>query len=95
MTDTAATFDCPRHGTLPGEFCPTCQTELPLPVAPAPVSTDDQVECVRRELGYRRRVYPRRIAAGKMTQALADREIARMEAVLATLERVAEGERLL
>lgn len=56
-----------------------------------PPSIDDQIACVERELGYRRHVYPRRIAAKQMTQALADKEIARMEAVLGTLQRVKAG----
>lgn len=38
--------------------------------------------CIERELRMRRRVYPRRVADGKMTQAQADREIAVMEAIL-------------
>lgn len=53
-----------------------------------PPSLDDQIACAERELGYRRHVYPRRVAAKQMTQALADRETARMEAILATLQRV-------
>lgn len=48
----------------------------------------DQIASVERELGYRRRVYADRVAAGKMTQALADRELARMEAEKVTLEHV-------
>lgn len=36
-----------------------------------------------RELKFRRRVYPRWIAAGKMTQKEADRQIALMEAIAA------------
>ena len=54
-------------------------TELfPLPLA-------EQIACVERELGYRKRVYPRRIEARQMTRANADKEIARMTAVLDTL----------
>lgn len=45
----------------------------------------DQIACVERELGMRRRVYGKWIAAGRMTQADADREIATMSAVLDTL----------
>jgi hypothetical protein len=58
------------------------------PDAPRFVSIDDQIACVERELGYRRHVYPRRVAAKQMTQDLADRELARMSAVLETLCRV-------
>lgn len=55
----------------------------------------DQVACVKRELAKRRHVYPRLVAAGKMQQADADREISRMQAVLATIEDAAAKERLL
>ena len=54
----------------------------------------DQVECVERELGYRRRVYPRRVEAGQMTAAQSTRELARMEAVLETVKAAAASERL-
>ncbi|MEG0819582.1 MAG: hypothetical protein RSG56_09065 [Brevundimonas sp.] len=59
------------------------------------ISIEDQIACIDRELRYRRRVYPRWIDGGKMTQRKADEEIARMEAVLATLEEKAKGSRLL
>lgn len=49
-----------------------------------------QMECVARELTFRRRCYPRWVKEGKMTQAKADTEIACMEAVLRTLEGVLE-----
>lgn len=52
----------------------------------APVSIESQIECVKREIGMREHVYPRRVADQKMTQSLADRELANMRAVLATLE---------
>jgi hypothetical protein len=51
-----------------------------------PVPLADQIRCVGRELGLRRRVYPKWIASGRMKQDDADREIAAMEAVLATLK---------
>lgn len=35
-------------------------------------------KCCERELGFRRHVYPRRIADGKMTQKKADTEIGLM-----------------
>lgn len=59
------------------------------------ISLAEQVDCVRRELRMRERAYPRWIAAGKMTQAKADAEIAAMTAVLATVEEAAGKERLL
>lgn len=51
-----------------------------------PVTIEEQVACVERELRMRRNAYPRWIQAGKMTQAKAYAEIATMEAVLATLQ---------
>lgn len=55
------------------------------------VSLEEQVECVERELGYRERVYKRRVGEGKMTAQLAERELARMRAVLATLKAPPKG----
>lgn len=51
-----------------------------------PVPIVDQIECVKREIRKREEVYPRLVSNGKMRQATADLEIARMRAVLATLE---------
>jgi hypothetical protein len=46
-------------------------------------SDHDKLAAVNREVNMRRRVYPRWIAAGKMTQAAADRQIAVMVAIAA------------
>lgn len=54
------------------------------------VTIEEQVECVERELGYRERVYARRVEAGKMSQQQATRELERMAAVLETLRGLAE-----
>ena len=59
-----------------------------------PVALADQIRCVGRELGLRRNVYPKWVASGRMNQADADREIAAMEAVLATLKRLEPSELL-
>lgn len=45
----------------------------------------DLVRCVERELRLRKSVYPRRVANGKMSSAVAAREIAAMSAVLDTM----------
>lgn len=58
---------------------------------PTQVSIERQLECVERELKFRKRVYARRVLQGLMTQAQADEEIACMEAVRATLIKVKEG----
>ena len=52
----------------------------------APITLDEQIDCVRREIGMRNRVYPRWVEIGRITQAHADHQVAAMEAVLATLE---------
>jgi hypothetical protein len=54
-----------------------------------------QVACIERELGFRRRVYARRVAEQKMTKTQADYELEVMGAVLATLQSIEAGERLL
>ena len=41
----------------------------------------DEIACVEREIALRRHVYPRWVAAKRMTREKADREIALMEAV--------------
>lgn len=55
----------------------------------------EKLEAVDRELKKRRQVYPRLVTAEKMTQALADRQIAVMEAIKADYEIFAKRERLL
>ncbi len=50
-----------------------------------PVSLDDQVKCVMRELAMRRNVYKRRLDKGQMSVVEAAKETAAMEAVLETL----------
>lgn len=52
----------------------------------------EQIACVRREIAMRERVYPRWVQDRRMAQATADREIACMRAVLATLEAIEKGE---
>jgi hypothetical protein len=52
-------------------------------------SLQEQIECVEREISYRRRVYARLVQTERMKQWKADAEIACMESVLATLQRLA------
>jgi hypothetical protein len=59
------------------------------------VPIERQVACVERELRFRERVYARRVADRKMTQAKADDELEAMRAVLATLQSVEAGQRLI
>ena len=49
------------------------------------VTIERQIACVERELRLRRRAYPRWGQSGRLAQHDADRELAEMEAVLATL----------
>jgi len=50
-----------------------------------PITLDDQIAAVRRELAMRERVYLRQVSAGRLKQTAADRELALMRAVLETL----------
>jgi hypothetical protein len=49
------------------------------------ISLIEQITCVRREIGYRERVYPRWVAANKLKPDKAAYELAAMKAVLSTL----------
>jgi hypothetical protein len=53
----------------------------------------DKAKCARRELGQRRRVYPRLVEGGKMTQANADREMRLMELIAEDFELRAEQDK--
>jgi hypothetical protein len=55
----------------------------------------EKLDAVQREIRMRRRVYPRRVSEQRMTQQLADREIAVMEAVAKDYEDLAVKERLI
>lgn len=52
-------------------------------------------EAAERELKLRIRVYPRRVDAGYMSQAEADRQIALMRAIVADYDQQLKTERLL
>lgn len=51
-----------------------------------PISIDEQMKCVQREIRMRENVYPKWVAAGKMSPAKAESELAMMKAVLETLK---------
>lgn len=57
-------------------------------------SAVDKRDCVIREANMRRMVYPKRVAAGKLRQGTADREIAMMDEIAADYKRLAETEML-
>lgn len=54
-----------------------------------------KLDAIERELGFRRRVYARRVAEKLMTQKLADEQIAVFEAIARDYRNQAVGERLL
>lgn len=46
------------------------------------VTDQDKYDCARRELAMRMRVYPKWVESGRMSQELAQREIALMTAIM-------------
>ena len=46
-------------------------------------TTEDKLACAEREIRQRRRVYPRLVLTGRMTEAEADVQMALMEAIAA------------
>jgi len=52
----------------------------------------EKLACVEREIAYRKRVFPRLIENGKMTQALADKQVAVMVAIADDYREVARLE---
>lgn len=56
---------------------------------------EEKLEAVQRELVYRRRVYTRRLAEGKMTPQLAARQIKLFEEIEADYQKMAQNGRLL
>jgi hypothetical protein len=53
------------------------------------ISIRAQIEEVKREIDMRRTVYPGQVRRGAMRQGVADEHMARMVAVLETLQRIA------
>jgi hypothetical protein len=58
-------------------------------------SAEQKLSAVRRELEYRRRVYARAVAEGRMARQFADWQIKIFEEIAADYEPKAEGERLI
>lgn len=46
-----------------------------------PITLADEIDCVRREVAYRKRVYQRLVAKGSMSPDFAQRQIAVMESI--------------
>lgn len=55
----------------------------------------DKFACATRELSMRKKVYPRWVEQGRMTQQQADKEIACMAAIAEDYRKICEGERLI
>jgi hypothetical protein len=60
-----------------------------------PIDLARQIACVRREVSMRKKVYPRWVSVGKMTQDEADRQLQTMQAVQATLEKIQADDKAL
>lgn len=59
-------------------------------MATSKFSNKEKAEAAKREAGYRRHVYPRRVSENKMRPELARRQIELMEEIQADYERLAE-----
>lgn len=57
----------------------------------ANIPLPDQIDCVKREISMRERVYPKWVQARRLSQEQMDRELGRMRAVLDTLQRIKEA----
>ena len=55
------------------------------------ITVQEQITEIERELGLRRRVYPKWVDAGKMKQATAEYRIEVLEGVLDTLRSFKDG----
>jgi hypothetical protein len=54
------------------------------------ITIDDKLQCVVRELGKRKRVYPHMVAKRKMSQSEADHELRVMESIVEDYRRSAQ-----
>lgn len=59
------------------------------------VTNLEKLNCARRELEMRKRVYPRWVAEGKMTQAFCNHEMRVMAAIIEDYEKLEVAERLI
>jgi hypothetical protein len=71
---------------------PVASAPSPVPKTPSPdVSLEVQLKCAQRELAMRKNTYPRLIGAGRMNVFTAEDEIARMAAIVKTLQGLVDG----
>lgn len=59
------------------------------------MTESDKLACAEREVKMRKRVYPRWVENGRMTEQQAAREIALMEAIAEDYRKIVGGERLI
>jgi hypothetical protein len=59
------------------------------------LTATEKLRCLERELRYRAKVYPRLVAAQKMSQETMDKEIAVMTAIRDDYAELSKSERLL
>ncbi len=58
-------------------------------------TAEDKLASIEREIRYRRRVYPRFVANGQMSQQMADTQLRLMQEIAEDYRKLAEKERLL
>lgn len=58
------------------------------------IQNEEKLRCIKRELGMRRRNYPRWVEQGKISKQAADREIEVMKAIEQDYERAVAREGL-
>ena len=56
-----------------------------------PITIDDEIAEVRREIQLRERVYPNWVHTGRLKQERADRQLEAMRAVMARLETIRDA----
>jgi hypothetical protein len=69
-------------------FNPVLLEQLRAKYAKQEISIDALLECAKRELKYRRRVYPRLVLDERMRQESMDHEIACMERIVEMLDQM-------
>lgn len=71
---------------------PSTSIQSTPPASNSPFTARDLCKAVERELGFRRRVFARRVASNAMSKKDADREIAMFEVIHARYKAEADAE---
>lgn len=64
-------------------------------VEPPPIPAIEKLRAIEREIGFRKLVYPRRVAENKMTQRQANYQLSVMEAIRDDYMKQAKEEQLI